>query len=338
MLNVSTSFFNLIDMANDLLGPLTDRADVAPEYSRAVLEMVGEMTVGTSDGNQEFLAGLLDLDLATLYPHPNTARTVDTGLTEVAVSALAESYDVISRMENHRPVEPSEINSALCSIEQTGVVRPRPEGAAAPAQWRRRSPFRNDDSGDIGGDDQVGPAHSLSWQRSLPDGTFETLTLYHYAAAKGASETSEPWVTCVQTMIELIQHRDASDPGGSEITSEYHYESSARHRTLAESLDAADRYTGDNEDTDPQDLAWSNVSRRTFEPGTRVVFRESESGPPEPDTVASRSDDDIAAPLSGSLDTTPVYDPNCIKCRYSRPGNPKTHIDHVADTQQEDDE
>lgn len=31
------------------------------------------------------------------------------------------------------------------------------------------------------------------------------------------------------------------------------------------------------------------------------------------------------------MTATKVYDPNCIRCRYARPGATTTHADHVPD-------
>lgn len=122
--------------------------------------------------------------------------------------------------------------------------------------WHRHEQFRDDDAGDVGGDIQAGPAHSLSWQRELADGTFETLTLYHFAATPDGTTTNDPWAAWVETMIELVRHRDAKDPGGTELAADHRYESRISHPTLADALSAADRYTGDNECIDPQTLWW----------------------------------------------------------------------------------
>lgn len=246
MLKIDKSFFDVIDIARDLLGPPRDRDNVNPEYQRAVLELVAGLTVGTEEHARLFIADSLGVD-HEIGSEPNNDITipVDTllewagPLTTAQVARLAEA------------IPHSSVPEAVATIAD--AIRDDDNG------WRPRSPFRHDDSGDVGGDIQAGPAHSLSWQRELADHTFETLTLYHFAAKEDASRNlPQPasWSFWVETMIELVRHRDANDPGGTELAADYRYESRVSHATFTDALTAADRYTGDNEGTDPQTLWW----------------------------------------------------------------------------------
>jgi hypothetical protein len=85
--------------------------------------------------------------------------------------------------------------------------------------WYKRDPFLSHDSGDVGGDHQAGPAHSVSWQRItdkvIP--AYETVTVYWMAA----NNNGRPYLMRV---IELIGHSDPDDPGGTETYSEYKYQ------------------------------------------------------------------------------------------------------------------
>jgi hypothetical protein len=86
--------------------------------------------------------------------------------------------------------------------------------------WYRRDPFLSHDIDEVGGDHQVGPAHSVSWQRITDKvlSTYETVTVYWMAAA---DNDGRPYLLRV---IELIVHSDPDDPGGSEIDSGYKYQ------------------------------------------------------------------------------------------------------------------
>lgn len=147
-------------------------------------------------------------------------------------------------------------HSPIKNIEKDKVIIMTTETVTT---WHRCDPFRDDDAGDIAGDIQAGPAHSLRWRRQLEDGEYETLTLSYFAAANDEAihdlETAT-WAAWVETMIELSRHTDPDDVGGSETLADVRYESRVTHPSLAEALTAADRYTGDNENLDPQTLWW----------------------------------------------------------------------------------
>jgi hypothetical protein len=91
--------------------------------------------------------------------------------------------------------------------------------------WYRREPFYNTDAGDLGGDDQAGPAHTVSWQRKISDSPslYETVTVAYYAANDRDGITRDPIGWHVMRQVEWVEHTNPSDPGGSEQRADYHY-------------------------------------------------------------------------------------------------------------------
>jgi hypothetical protein len=92
------------------------------------------------------------------------------------------------------------------------------EDRTSEANWSEVVRF--DDAGDVGGDIQAGPAHSLYWTRRLESGEFETLTLYRFAAYD-PRRTESPWFVC--DMTEIVRHTSPDDPGGTETRADYRY-------------------------------------------------------------------------------------------------------------------
>jgi hypothetical protein len=93
------------------------------------------------------------------------------------------------------------------------------EDRTSEANWSEVVRF--DDAGDVGGDIQAGPAHSLIWTRQLESGEFETLTLYRFAA-HDPQRTKSPWFVC--DMTEIARHSDPADPGATETGADYRYD------------------------------------------------------------------------------------------------------------------
>lgn len=86
------------------------------------------------------------------------------------------------------------------------------------------------DSGDVGGDHQIGPASSRRFQLTVDDGTFAVVTTYAYATLEervwdgegNLKEEPEPFLD-VEELTESIICTDPDDPGGTEIWSRYEY-------------------------------------------------------------------------------------------------------------------
>lgn len=64
MLKIDRNFFDVIDVANDLLGLPSDRDSVHREYERAILDLITYLTLG-GDG-KEYIAQLLSVDESSL--------------------------------------------------------------------------------------------------------------------------------------------------------------------------------------------------------------------------------------------------------------------------------
>lgn len=111
------------------------------------------------------------------------------------------------------------------------------------------------DAGEIGGDVQTGPAHSRRFQLALEDGTFANVTTYAYATTEyretdedgdetgKVSDDGDSFETSVTVygftdQVEYLICRDPEDLGGTEINSDYTYDTETHMLTIETHEDA----------------------------------------------------------------------------------------------------
>jgi hypothetical protein len=93
----------------------------------------------------------------------------------------------------------------------------------------------NEDAGDVGGDDQIGPAFARRFVN--PDLPGRLVTVCTYVVRDDMDIRNGEWD--VEEQIEYLICADMSDPGGTETWSEYSYERGTLDGRVRHSFEAA---------------------------------------------------------------------------------------------------